>query len=1031
MTPSRPLSPAKRPGRSFAPKFLKPTNSHCTGCPLESRGAGFVPTCGSPQAPILLVGESPWIDEMIAGEPFTGAAGSMLTRVLRLIGRQREQYRIGNIVSCLVPDMKIDAWPGAVTQCRYLDDAIDAHLPKVVVPMGGAALRRLLNLPKSKHVRVEDFHGTVQRDPTDRFWVVPSYHPSHLQRGATNLMSVVAFDLQRAQEVSDRGWAPDPGQLYLDPPVEWFRAWADQAIAAIHQDPYAYPLAVDIETPEKGSDEAELAAAELTDASYRIKRINLSVHPDEGITVPDDPAYLAIVAEVLAAGGVQYYWYKGYDVPRLVAASLLPQTALPRCYDVMWMAKALQSDLPMGLGFWAPLYSRWGAWKHLSESRPVEYAATDALQTRRVGDGCVTDLVSEGRWEVFQRHMHDFHRLVLQPATDIGVPIDRGRLTEFKGKLDVEAGRLLDEIAELVPPELCPRTPKDGLHRPPTSTEHVHARVTNLDGTAKLDPPDPLKQALYARATVVESLVLREVLICKTCGKLEVSRTHRCATPLLAGQIVPELAKDIATVTRWFWQEPFNPDSPQQLLAYAIAKGHPPGKDKHSGNPSMDRATLAQLAHDTGDPLYAKVMDYRAVGKVRGTYAVGTERRLDDQDRVHPTFTFKPSTMRLSCVNPNIQNVVADKDGKESLAAGFRLTVVAKRESVIMEFDFAGIEAVILGWCMQDPAYIRLGTLGVHAYLASHVLKRPADLSWSDADLRGYFGEIKHATDPAIQRIYKSSKKVVHGNGYGQTPDGVFLNNRSLFATKRDAQALFDTFYAITPTLPTFHAAVRHTAHVHRQLGGPPPYVYTPTAVQWDAPRVSGHPYAYLHKFHSVVAYERLSESQRLWRAKRKMPMNEINGIWWGVKLGEDGNRCVAFYPQSIARGVLTEACFPLFDPDDDANLYIGDAYYGETPLRAPIHDSLLLEVPTRKVDQVTERVLAAMGRPVAALPCPVAWGIGDYLTIGVDGKIGPDWGTMRSITPHTEVASDVEANPVEIEDADDMAELTTLVRSA
>lgn len=613
----------------------------------------------------------------------------------------------------------------------------------------------------------------------------------------------------------------------------------------------------------------------------------------------------------------------------------------------------------------------------------------------------------------------------------------------------------------------------------------------------------------------------------------------------------------------------------------------------------------------------------------------------------------------------------------------------------ILEFDFAGIEAQILGWFMRKPSYIRLGALGVHAYLASHVLKRPADLAWADADLRRYFSDIKHSPDPEVQRIYKGAKKVVHGNGYGQTPDGVFLNNRGLFATKKAAQAIFDTFYQVCPDLPEFHTAVRHTAHLHHKLGGPPPYLYDPHPAQFEAPRTIGHPYGYVHHFHSVIAYERLTEAQRLWRVKRKLPMSDINGIWWGIKLGEDANRCVppdyrvwmgdftykpigdvrtgdtvigwtrrmspavpsrgtantkymqrhkrfntdtltratvlstahtvdytltihlasgktlrctrdhrwlgtyrntyqylradelqvgnhlcrvdvtdpgdcprtlrdaalwlagfydgegshrgvtqaddnyglldkaqeaftslgfevtrqpyarsethwkptsyigwnggrqaalrfvrfvpsqrfrrqwadrmilssrfrwvdrvvkiernplmepvvciktttgnfivedtcshnsvAFYPQSTARGVLTEACFPLFDPDDDPALYIGDAYFGRTPLRAPIHDSLLLEVPTRKVDRVIERVQQAMGRPVEALPCPPEWGMGPYLTIGVDGKIGDDWGHMATIPASTVEPSDMEPGPVEwtAEEADELAELATEV---
>lgn len=1003
-----------------------------------------MPVSGPAQSPILLVGEAPWFDEIAKGEPFTGASGAMLTRVLQLVSKQRESYRIGNIVSCAIPDMAIDRFPAAVAQCRYLDDAIDALPPKVVVPLGGAALRRILQLPRGKEHSVENFHGTVTRDPTDRFWVVPTYHPSHLQRGATNLMGVSAFDLQRASEVAQQGWAPDPAQLWLDPSVEWFRVWANAYIAAATQDPYAYPLSVDIETPDKGSDEGAMLA-DAVDRSYQIIRVNLSAGPDEGVTIPFAEGYVQILAEVLAAGGVQYYWFKGFDVPRLVAAGFTPR--IDRLYDAMWCWKALQSDLPGSLGFVAPFYSKFGAWKHLVSTQPAQYAAVDALQTRRVGDGLIADLITAGQWEVFERHMHEFHWRVLQPATDIGVPIDRERLTAFTAKLDAEASRLLTEIAEGVPADLCPCTPKEGLTRPPSTFIHPKARTENLDGSEKADPPDPLKQALYLRATIIEKLVLREVLVCRTCGKQEITAKHRCQPSLLPEGVAatPALVKEVVSVKRWFWQEPFNPDSPQQLLAYAMAKHHQPGKSKQTGEPSMDRDTLTRLYHEHDESLYLRVLSYRAVGKVRGTYAIGTEKRLDANDRIHPAFTFKPSTMRLSATNPNIQNVVADKGGSESLAAGFRTCVVAKPielegvggapavwdATCLIEADYSGIEAVLLGWCMRDPAYMQLAKLGMHAYLASHLLKRPADLGWPTAELAAYFKTIKNDPAPLTQRAYNQAKRTVHGKGYGLTVYGLLRNNPQLFKSLKEAEHIDKVYQQIAPSVPRFHASVRDTAHRQHYLGGAGTYTYDHTTL-----KVSGHPFAYKHWFWSVVAYERLTESQRLWRLKRDMPMIDINGIWWGVKLGEDAKRVVALYPQSIARGVLTEGCFQLFTPESPT--YIGDVYYGAIPLRAPIHDSLLLEVPTRLRDRVLERCALAMQAPVAALPCPPEWGMGTHLSIDVEAKVGADWAHMEKVALPTygegarvvEVASDTPYTPEDDDAEDDVLALESGLRA-
>lgn len=683
------------PARVFTPKYHKPVGARCEGCQLGTQGIGYVPRGGPADAPILFLGESPAVDEQIHGEPFKGAAGSMLTRLLRHIGVTREAYPVDNVVRCTPPhQLNVKAFPDAVRHCQYWahEAAAGAAPPRVIVTLGALPTRHLLGLTAKKHTGIEEFHGTVHQVAAwPGTYIVPTFHPSYLQRGATNLMGVVQWDLQRAFQVARDGWHPRPSSLVIDPPVDWFAAWVDVVIAARAQDPAAYPLAVDIETPDKGGDEGAIVNA-AEERSYQILRLNFSINDDEGVTVPADPAYLSHIQRVLATPGIRYYWFKGFDEPRLLAArGLLPAREDRQWnWDCMWMAKALQSDLPQSLGFWAPFYSDFGAWKHWYESAPGKYGAVDGLQTRRVGDGLVRDLVDAGMWDIFARHMHHFHQIVLQPATDLGVPIDRERLVAFRTTLDREAARLLDAIQAAVPDELKPETPKLGLTRPPPEgLLHTKGRATKKDGTEKKEAPDPIKMALYARATVVERIVLREVNVCVTCGKPEVAKTHRCQPGLVVegapamADGKPVIEKKVASVTRWFWKEPFNPDSPDQMMAYVKAKRHKPGKSKSTGNDAVDRETLARLVRETKDPFYQQNLDYRAVGKVRGTYAVGTEKRLDAEDRLHGTFGFKPSTMRLNSAAPNLQNVVADKgEKKKGLAAGFRHCVVARGRMV-------------------------------------------------------------------------------------------------------------------------------------------------------------------------------------------------------------------------------------------------------------------------------------------------------------------------------------------------------------
>lgn len=614
----------------------------CSGCSLEHRSTGYIPPIGNPLADIVLVGEAGGEDEARQGEPFVGQAGGMLNRLLSRNLWDRSAFRIDNVCRCRPPNNWYDERAPYYTQSRQ--QCVAAHLSqtlaephKVVVALGGTALKTLLGIDKG--IRVEDWHGTVTRLPSGQL-LVPTFHPSFLSRGATNLFGVVCFDLQVAHRAARDGWQPDPAVAIVDPPPDWFEAWVSQVEAIAQQDPAALWLAVDIETPDKsgGQDEGALSAE---DTSYQILRVNFSVHPDEGVTVPYAGPYVALVDRLLGLPCPKLGWNFEYDRPRLESAG---HQLGGDCFDFMWAAHHLQSDVPLGLGFWAPFYSRYGAYKHLAASQPGLYAACDGFQTYRTAVGIASDLETQGMWHAFERHTHRVHRYALRPAQQVGVKIDVPKLQAFVADLEVKQRRLLHEMQGLVPPELRPLTPKAGLKRPPAEGSiHTKGRAEKKDGTKKKDVPDPIKQELYAlHATTVHRRVLALTQCCNTCGAVDVGAKHRCT----AGAAVVLRAVEL---DRWFWQEPFNPDSPDQILAYLKAKSHKPGRAKKTGADSTDAETLKHLLKETKDPLYGVILKTRAVGKVKGTYGVGTLRRLDAEGRVHPVPTYRPSTHRL-CV---------------------------------------------------------------------------------------------------------------------------------------------------------------------------------------------------------------------------------------------------------------------------------------------------------------------------------------------------------------------------------------------
>src|SRR5262245_14876122 len=491
----------------------------CRGCPLDERGQGFAPAEGPMNSWLLLVGEALGYTEALTGRPFVGDAGGMLTRLLNLLGWKREALRIHNTISCHPPndwfDERAPWYHGALAHCPYLGTTLATGGHKVVVPMGATALKRVLRLEHKKKVKVQDFHGAILRDPSDSYWVVPTYHPSFLQRGATNLIGTVLWDLKRAEEARDHGAPTSDHTLVIDPPIDWFRMWVDQVVAARQQDPGAYPISSDVETPDKagGRDEGEITA---DDVSYQLLRHNLACHPDEGLTVPHVEPYLSELRRLYASPGYIWMWNREYDFPRQVSATLMTEADSVKVVDLMWLAHFLQSDVPRGLGFWAPFYSNHGPWKHIADEHPALYGAIDGLQTHRVGFGVTGDLVNQGQYAMAMRHTHKLLTEVLRPAQLVGLKVDRPRLVAFKEELTEKARDRVDRLVGCVPIELATLTPKEGLRKPPAADLlHVKATAFTRKGAPrKGKPTSELKQELYARAKVIERIVLREVLVC-------------------------------------------------------------------------------------------------------------------------------------------------------------------------------------------------------------------------------------------------------------------------------------------------------------------------------------------------------------------------------------------------------------------------------------------------------------------------------------------------------------------------------------
>lgn len=74
---------------------------NCQKCPLCETRHNVVIGRGSKTADIMFVGEGPGEQEDLTGQPFVGAAGQLLDKMLTAAGLDEKDYYIANVVNAV------------------------------------------------------------------------------------------------------------------------------------------------------------------------------------------------------------------------------------------------------------------------------------------------------------------------------------------------------------------------------------------------------------------------------------------------------------------------------------------------------------------------------------------------------------------------------------------------------------------------------------------------------------------------------------------------------------------------------------------------------------------------------------------------------------------------------------------------------------------------------------------------------------------------------------------------------------------
>jgi DNA polymerase-1 len=323
-----------------------------------------------------------------------------------------------------------------------------------------------------------------------------------------------------------------------------------------------------------------------------------------------------------------------------------------------------------------------------------------------VGDGrwCVAISESEVRvtedWSDGHLEVHDAKRLGVRGSSFdtylAGYLVKPGLGSYELGALASERGLAEVEVAHEDP------AVRDAARR----AAQIHALVPKLDAE--------MEEMGLARLYYDVELPLADVL-----GEME--RVGMPVDVSTLEEVGREIEGRIEELEARIFEEvghPFNIGSPKQLGEVLFEEMSIPPVRKTKTGYSTDAKVLQQLAIE--HPIADRIIAYRELAKLKGTYIDGLVKLVGEDGRIHGTLNqTTTATGRLSSDSPNLQNIPI----RTELGARIRDAFTASPGRKLVIADYSQIELRILAHMTGEPVLVEAFTTGedVHTRTAAEV----------------------------------------------------------------------------------------------------------------------------------------------------------------------------------------------------------------------------------------------------------------------------------------------------------------------
>ena len=160
---------------------------------------GWIPSEEGPRGGGMIIGMAPHVEEVKAGRPFVGKAGTRLRAELADLGYGPGDLHIANVVRFFprnapnVEDDEVDAClPSLVAEIREVQ-------PKAILALGHTAFETLTGMSAAREFTScrGDWQRIAPAFGSDRIPVLPTWHPSYFDRGGIANIDIWRGDLAK------------------------------------------------------------------------------------------------------------------------------------------------------------------------------------------------------------------------------------------------------------------------------------------------------------------------------------------------------------------------------------------------------------------------------------------------------------------------------------------------------------------------------------------------------------------------------------------------------------------------------------------------------------------------------------------------------------------------------------------------------------------------------------------------------------------------------------------------------------------